>query len=155
MQETVLSVAKKMPKFQYNPARGSFKGWLLQLTRWRIADQLRSRQKMMQPAAAEREPADAVSEEEGSAYEPFSLELWDEEWKNNLLQAALDRIKRRVNPKTYQIFELYVIQEWPVTKIRSLLGVSMGRIYLIKHRVSHMIKREMQLLEKTTPKFLE
>ena len=36
VQETVLSVAKNVTK--YNPAAGSFKGWLLQLTRWRIAE---------------------------------------------------------------------------------------------------------------------
>ena len=38
VQETVISVAKKMPGFKYDPAIGSFKGWLLQITRRRIAD---------------------------------------------------------------------------------------------------------------------
>ena len=28
LQETLLSVAKRMPNFQYDPAIGSFKGWL-------------------------------------------------------------------------------------------------------------------------------
>jgi RNA polymerase sigma-70 factor (ECF subfamily) len=37
VQETMLTVAKKMKDFRYDPARGSFKGWLLQLTGWRIA----------------------------------------------------------------------------------------------------------------------
>src|SRR5690242_3097851 len=39
VQETVLSVARKMKDFQANPGAGSFKGWLLQITRRRIADQ--------------------------------------------------------------------------------------------------------------------
>ena len=33
VQETVLSVAKKMPEFKCDPAAGSFKSWLLTLTR--------------------------------------------------------------------------------------------------------------------------
>ena len=33
VQETVISVAKKMKEFKYDPALGSFKGWLKQLTR--------------------------------------------------------------------------------------------------------------------------
>lgn len=33
-----------MPAFKYDPARGSFKFWLLNMTRWRIADLLRKRQ---------------------------------------------------------------------------------------------------------------
>src|SRR6188474_1993563 len=43
VQETMASVAKQMPKFQYDPAIGSFKAWLLKLTRWRIVDQIRQR----------------------------------------------------------------------------------------------------------------
>src|SRR5246127_1749587 len=43
VQETVITVAKKIDKLKYDPAIGSFKGWLLQITRWRIADQYRKR----------------------------------------------------------------------------------------------------------------
>src|SRR5437667_1767580 len=34
VQDTLLSVAQKMPEFRYDPTKESFKGWLLQLTRW-------------------------------------------------------------------------------------------------------------------------
>src|SRR5258707_15062717 len=44
VQETVITVAKKIGKLRYDPAAGSFKGWLLHITRWRIADQFRKRQ---------------------------------------------------------------------------------------------------------------
>ena len=44
MQETVITVAKNIDKLKYDPAIGSFKGWLLQITRWRIADQFRKRE---------------------------------------------------------------------------------------------------------------
>src|ERR1700720_805237 len=43
VQETVISVLKSMQEFQYDKTRGSFKSWLLRLTTWRIADQLRKR----------------------------------------------------------------------------------------------------------------
>src|SRR5579859_5779081 len=45
VQETMMAVAKHMPGFKYDPALGSFKGWLLNLTRWRITDQLRKRER--------------------------------------------------------------------------------------------------------------
>src|SRR2546427_181978 len=51
VQETLLVVAKEMPDFKYDPARGSFKGWLLEITRRRIANQVRRRQKHRFPTA--------------------------------------------------------------------------------------------------------
>src|SRR5690349_19522733 len=43
VQETVISVSKKIGEFKADPSAGSFKSWLLNLTRWRIVDQVRRR----------------------------------------------------------------------------------------------------------------
>ncbi len=72
---------------------------------------------------------------------------WDEEWQANLLAAATERVKRHVKDEHYQIFDLYVIKGWPVSKVAELLGVSSARIYLVKHRVAALVKKEMRLLE--------
>src|SRR5436309_13260515 len=53
VQETIITVAKNIDKLRYDPAVGSFKGWLLQITRWRIADQFRKRS----PAENRRPPS--------------------------------------------------------------------------------------------------
>src|SRR5207248_6656651 len=44
VQETVITVVKNIGGLKYDPKAGSFKGWLLHITRWRIADQFRKRQ---------------------------------------------------------------------------------------------------------------
>ena len=49
VQETIITVAKKIGQLRYDPARGSFKGWLLHITRWRIADQFRKRRPRDRP----------------------------------------------------------------------------------------------------------
>src|SRR3954451_9492253 len=43
VQETMAAAAKHMPGFKYDPMIGSFKGWLLHTTRWKISDQFRKR----------------------------------------------------------------------------------------------------------------
>ena len=43
VQETCIAVAKNIAR--YDSKAGSFKAWLLQMTRWRITDQLRKRPK--------------------------------------------------------------------------------------------------------------
>jgi hypothetical protein len=45
VQETVIVVSKKMENFKYDPAKDSFKGWLLYLTRKQVAMQYRKRQR--------------------------------------------------------------------------------------------------------------
>src|ERR1700753_3346622 len=54
VMETMASVTKHMPGFKYDPTIGSFKAWLLNMTRWRITDQLRKRG----PQAMYMEPAE-------------------------------------------------------------------------------------------------
>src|SRR5687768_11451370 len=43
VHETMITVSKKIPGFKYDPTIGSFKGWLMTITHWRIKDQLRKR----------------------------------------------------------------------------------------------------------------
>ena len=148
VQETVISVFKTIPDFQYKAAGGSFKSWLLQLTAWRIGDQFRNRQRNIQPAkrladsTARTATEDGVPDPAGSGLEA----IWDEEWEQNLMNAATDRVKRAVDPKQYQIFDLYVLKNWPARKVANTLKVNLGRVYLAKHRIGTMIKKEIKYL---------
>src|SRR5947207_13185380 len=94
VQETVITVAKKIDKLRYDPAIGSFKGWLLNITRWRIADQFRKRS----PAENRRErisrdPQTATIERVADANATDLDALWEKEWKENLFAAAIARVK--------------------------------------------------------------
>jgi len=58
------------------------------------------------------------------------------------------RAKERGLQSHYQLFGLYVIQKWPVRKIAQTLGASVGQVYLAKHRISMLLKKEIAQLEK-------
>ncbi len=148
VQETVISVAKHIHKFRRDCKLGSFKGWLRNLTRWRIADQLRKRTNLV-PAPEQSDPTDSTLLKFIPELPEQSLDLrWEKEWHANLLQAAIDRVKLRVREEQYQIFDLQVLREWPVSRITSTLGVSAARVYLAKHRVAALIKKEVRALKK-------
>jgi len=149
VQETVIAISKKIPEFKYNPETGSFKAWLMNQTRWRIKDQFRKRQrdaKAFQPVVEENDGPLII---EGYA-DPAGPELegiWDAEWQQNLVDAAIERVRPNVSAKQYQIFDLYVNKEWPVEKVQRTLGISASQVYLAKHRISELIKKEIQSLE--------
>lgn len=150
VQETVIGVSRKMPEFNYDPAVGSFKGWLLHMTRWRINDQFRKRRHQAEHLRQEGDsttrtsPIDQIPDPAGVNLE----NIWDEEWQSNLLEVAIEKVKQKVKPKQYQIFDLYVVKKWPVPKITATLKVNIGQVYLAKHRVSALLKEEVKALEK-------
>ena len=149
VQETVIAVAKKIPEFQYNPEIGSFKSWLLHTAQWRISDQFRKRKSGADRGGGRREKNTGTSTIERIP-DPAGLDLdaiWDAEWEKHLFEAAIERVKTQVKPKHYQIFDLYVIKQWPVEKVARTLEINVGQIYLAKHRVSALIRREVKKLE--------
>jgi RNA polymerase sigma factor (sigma-70 family) len=150
VQETIIAVAKKIPGFKYDPALGSFKGWLLHMTRWKIAYQFRKRQrheKHFAPAPIHAESDAPEDAHPAEAVAPADFEkVWDDEWKKNLFDAAVARVKLRVNPKHYQIYDLYVLKGWPVERVITTLGVNRGQVYLAKNRISALLQEELKQL---------
>jgi RNA polymerase sigma factor (sigma-70 family) len=150
VQETIITVAKKIDKLRYDPAVGSFKGWLLHITRWRIADQFRKRQpgREKQPRVSGDRLTATIERIADSNVVDLDA-LWEREWQENLLAAALTRVKKKVEPKQFQIFDCYVRKDWPAQKVATELNVSVGQVYLARHRVSAVLKKEIKSLEKT------
>ncbi len=146
VQETMLAISKQMPAFKYDPAIGSFKGFLLKTTRWKILDQLnRVRSKDVGRWNGSQE--DSTAALENMPDENLNLdEFWNQEWKKNLVGAAIDRVKKRAKPRQYQLFDLAVNKEWPVPKVVKTMGVSRDEVYMAKHRVSKMIEEEVERL---------
>ena len=66
----------------------------------------------------------------------------------SLLEAAMEKVKHQVNPKQFQMFDLYVVKKWPVLKVAQTLGVNVGQVYLAKHRISAFLCSEIKKLKR-------
>jgi len=149
VQETLVTVAKKIEKFQADRSKGSFRSWLLQTTRWRIADQLRKRPGNM--------VSSGVTGEEGSETsvmqrvpDPTTLNLesdWDEGWRRRLAEVALEKIKNEVDPAQYQMFDLHVIKEWRARPVADKLGVKLRQVYFASYKISRLLRKEIKRTE--------
>ncbi len=151
VQETVLTVAKQTKNWKFNPEAGSFKNWLMNIARWRIADYFRRRQKHDQAIARPVEDDDDRRTSSLDRLEDLSTSqlerVWNAEWASHLTDSALELVRKRVSPKQYQIFDCYVVREWPARKVAKELGVSLAQVYLAKHRVGALLKMEIRALE--------
>ena len=150
VQETLISVAKHIPTFRYDPAIGSFKTWLLNMTRWRIIAQFRKRQPLLahqhsvQDATTGTGTTDRIADPNSKSLDA----VWEAEWQTALLNAAMNNVRRRGDPQRHQVFDFYVNKDWPPDKVAERFGVSVDQVYQIKHRVTEAIRAEVRRLEK-------
>lgn len=164
VQETIIAVARKIGEFKADPGHGSFSAWLMQLTRWRIADQWRKRgragvQALACPPGGEgtlkRElqrddtgstgPMERVPDPAGAALDV----VWQEEWQKHVMAAALERVKQQVSPRQFQMFDLHVLQNLSVQETARTLQASVASVYMARHRVARLVRKEIQKLKRS------
>jgi RNA polymerase sigma-70 factor (ECF subfamily) len=75
-------------------------------------------------------------------------QTWEEEWQRHIFDAAMERLKKKVDSKHFQIFDCLAVKHWPAAKVASNLGVGIAQVYLVKHRLSAQLKKEVAILEK-------
>ena len=145
VQETVLTIAKQAKQNAYDPSRGSFKTWLWKVTRWRICDQFRLRRKDTASTDAEQgsPPLDLIAD---AGSDTTFEKIWEKEWQENVMKAALERVKTKVSPKQFQIFDYNVIRGMKAGDVHKKLGVSLAQVYLAKHRVGSLLNKEIRYI---------
>lgn len=155
LQETLLSIAKKMPGFVYDRQEGSFESWIRAVTRHRILDQFRRRQPC---DASSDSPTLAPDTDAGKVpmsvrvVEPELLddggwdEAWDAAWRATVLETALQRLRFRSRPEHFQIFHYSFVREMPALAVSRTLGVGMAKVYVVRHRLMRELKDEVARL---------
>ena len=147
VQETLVTVARNIGEVKRDPARGPFKSWLLNTARWKIMDQFRKR-----PPSAGRSRERGADETATAERVPdaASLDLdrvWEAEWKDWVLAAALERVKQKVSPVEVQVFDLCVTRGVPVKEAARRLRLKLWKVYFAQKHVSKLLQQELKRLE--------
>jgi|GEM_PF-5234462 len=71
----------------------------------------------------------------------------NEEYHQNLIEVALERVKRQVDPKAFQIYDCYVVKQWTVEEVMRTLEVSRHQVYNAKSRISKLLRKTIEQLE--------
>ena len=148
VQETMVAVSRHMPEFRYDPAKGSFKTWLLQITRSRIYDALRRTRYKQEDQYRQREVALKTTVMESyPAPEDARLDaMWEEEWRKHLIERALEQIKRTANAKEFQMFCLHVVKNVAARDVARGLGAKLSEVYAAKYKLAPRLERELKRL---------
>jgi len=151
VQETMVAAAKHIPSFKYDRKLGSFRHWLLNMSRWRISDQFRRRKKLTtelpDDLADETGQSSALVDEKTLNFDEF----WESEWQKTLFDAAINKVKTSLDAEKYQIFDFLVNKQWSPEKVSKSFGISVNQVYLAKHRITGLIKKEVERLKEKQP----
>ena len=150
LQDTMLSVAKKIPNFRYEGERGSFRAWLVMIVKSRIIDHLRKVYRRIPSAGAapaDREEATRLEERIAQQEDVLGHEaMWQREWEDYVLEAALERAKRRMSAKHFLAFRMCSQQQKSPSEVARSLGISLAKVYLIRHRATRIVAAEIESL---------
>jgi RNA polymerase sigma-70 factor (ECF subfamily) len=132
VQETLLAVYATFRELQepFDRSKGRFKHWLRGIALHKVRDVQRRR------ARREHARTQFALEEADAVADTTAMEqIFDLEWRRDLLARALDQVVREIDPAVYQAFELYVLHEQPPDKVAKLLGTTRNAVYISKTRV--------------------
>ncbi len=146
LQETLITLTRKMPSFQYDRLKGQFRHYLLTIVKSRIIDAFRKEKKHIQFARGDKADEDNVEFPGEQSLSTDWEREWDKEWEQHLLKIALDKIKTKVKPHIFESFRLYALEKKSADSVSSILNIPKDNIYEHRRRIISMLKDEVNLL---------
>lgn len=144
MQDVLRSVAGAAQRLDYDPARGTFRGWLFTVTRNKIFNFLESRSRRVQGSGDSR--VQERLEQQADANGGLSGE-WEADYQRSLAARAMERVKDEFQPATWEAFLQTTLQGRSPAEVSGRVGLSVGAIYVAKSRVIARLRQEIERMQ--------
>jgi len=133
----------------YDPAKGSFQGWLWAVIRHRVHS-IRRKDRKEEVAApfAESDSALRVGQHLAELPQPPPdfAQMEEDEWQRALLAAALRKMEQRVKPKNFAIYTALLDESATPEELASSNGMKANAIYAVKHRCEEILIGEARAI---------
>jgi RNA polymerase sigma factor (sigma-70 family) len=143
-QEVFLAVAQAQGRWEYNPRRGTFRGWLYGITRNKVAKFVERRR--LQPAGSGDTNIQARLAQEPSPG-PDPEEAWEQEYQRQLFRLAAAEIQGSFAPTTWQAFWGTAVEGKSAAAVGAELGLSVGAVYVARSRVLARLTERIAQME--------
>ena len=142
VQGVFVELARKMPTFEYDRARGRFRSYLLELVNWRVIDKFKAGKRETELLAAYGDATKASYDDEtkGKSVSSAEKELADREWQTAALDEALRRLEPEVRPEHFAAFVESAIEGIDSETVMRLHGMTRDNLYQIRARLTAKLK---------------
>ena len=145
MQEVMRSVARNVEKLDYDPNRGTFRGWLYTVTRNKIYNFLSAQKNRARAVgdSANHERLEALPDRVDTEADAD----WDREYQRRMSARAMERVKDEFQSNTWQAFWGTAVEGRPAAEVGAELEMTPGAVYVAKSRVLARLRTEVQRLQ--------
>ena len=141
-QDVLLKLHRLMATFVYDPA-GSFRAWLKTLAHHAWQDLVAERRRAGLADGGVRLVEFLQSLQAGEDL----VEQLDAEFRREVMDRAMERVRPRVAPHTWDAFRLTALEGWTGAAVASRLAIKITRVYGARSEVQEMIRQEVRRLE--------
>ena len=132
LQDVLVSLTSAMPNFQYDPARGRFRGYLKTITLHVIYKRRTRGGGRIAAAELDTQVADASRD---SSID----ETWEVEWRNHHVRQAMRSIEAEFNEVDRQVFHHYAVDGNDPQSTAKAFSISVDRVYQAKSRITRRL----------------
>jgi RNA polymerase sigma-70 factor (ECF subfamily) len=143
-QEVLRGVSGGVGRLEYDPARGSFRGWLFTLAHHKLCD-LHARLRRQGQGSGDSGVRVLL---EGQPA-PEDRERWDQDYRQTVFAWAAERVRPAVSDATWQAFWQTAVEGKSGQQVAEELGMTVAAVYLAKSRVMARLKEQARLWEES------
>ncbi|MEQ1830302.1 MAG: sigma-70 family RNA polymerase sigma factor [Pirellula sp.] len=141
-QDTMRQVVRSIETFDYDPNRGSFRGWLLTVARNQLRRMMNQRDGSTS-GSGDTSVAIMLSQQAS----PSEEASWEREYQLQLFRWAAQEVRNEFRESTWQAFWLSVVEEISIAEVSQRLQLTPGAIYIARSRVLARIRSAIAKVE--------
>lgn len=135
-QDVLRAVVNALPRLAYDPARGSFRGWLFTVARNQVRKFANARKRQPRGGGSDELLRQQAAPEEEAA--------WEREYRERLFAWAAERVREHFRRATWQAFWLTFVEGQDPRAVGEALGLSVGAVYIARNRVLARIREQVR-----------
>ena len=158
MQEIMIALFNGREILRYDASKGKFRTYFGLIVRRKVIKMLRDAARFPQTSIPVPDTPDAAGPDPSDPPEiplendPFQR-IFDEEYSKYLLALAMNELRFRVQPSTYDIFEMVVLQKRPPKEVAKHLGIDRNIIDKYCSRCRKSLQKIISEIRTENPEF--
>ena len=141
VQNVLLAVARAVPRWRPDPARGRFRTWLFRIARNQL---LRMLSRRLTTTVGGSDEMSALCELASPTADQQVLEA---EYRREIFRTAAAHVRTHFSPSTWDAFWKSCVEQQSVEEVTVTLGMTPGAVYVARCRVLHRLREVIRQWE--------